>query len=118
MYTDSSLNLDSLLIQLRPVSQQYQELGRAAGLPESTLEDIAKSIMEAYDGLVEVCDAWMRHMRKEDITPTWKAVSKMLQDIGQEKLAKNLLKVYSTGKVQYQSVNHGNNYNWLLSYNN
>jgi len=103
-FLDSSLNLDSLLIQLRPVSEQYQDLGRAAGLPDSTTEEIAKSTMKAYDGLVEVCDAWMRHMRKEDITPTWRAVSKMLRDIGQERLAKDLLKVYSTGNADYCST--------------
>ena len=100
MYTiglDERLDLDSLLMQLRPMEEHYKQFGLRAGIPTAMLEAIESSSLKAYDALVEVCDYWLRKCKEEKITPTWRIVAEILYLIGQYQLSHELLEVYKTG---------------------
>ena len=101
---DETLNLDSLLIQLNPMSKDFRLFGSVAGISPDTLDKIVASSAAPYDGLVEVCDAWLDKCRKEKTTPTWNAVADILSLIGQDKLSHNLMQVYITGKSLFQQT--------------
>ena len=92
------MDLNSLLVQLGPVSHLYQQFGSVAGLSPDQLDDIVSNTASSYDGLTEVCDLWL-HCRKEKSPPTWRAVAEMLALIGEGRLSSDLLQVYSTGRI-------------------
>ena len=98
---DKSLNLDSLLIQLRPIEDHYKQFGMVAGVPTDVLGEIESSCEKDYDALVEVCDRWLRKCRDEKVTPSWRIVAEILSLIGQYQLSHDLLDVYKTGKNCY-----------------
>ena len=98
LFLDETLNLDSLLIQLKPKCKDFKLFGSVAGISPDTLDKIVASCAAPYDGLVEVCDAWLDKCRKEKNTPTWSAVADILSLIGQEKLSRDIMRVYITGK--------------------
>ena len=97
-FLDENLNLNSLLIQLNPMSKDFRLFGSVAGISPDTLDKIVASCAAPYDGLVEVCDAWLDKCRKEKTTPTWNAVADILSLIGQDKLSHDIMQVYTTGK--------------------
>ena len=95
---DQRLNLDSMLIQLRPISDKFKVLGAAAGISGEALDAISANTEESYDALVEVCDVWLKSCVAKKIRPTWHLVAEMLTVIGQADLSNKILQVYETGK--------------------
>ncbi len=96
---DKELNLDTLLIQLNPIMHQFKVLGQVVGISSDLLDQIESSTANPHDGLVEVCDAWLRKCRDNDVTLTWKHVAEALSLIGQKQLSHDIMQVYTTGKV-------------------
>ena len=104
-YTDNSLcvNLDNLLIQLRPqVGKKWYQFGEAAGIRKDVLDKFAKQC-SPEDCLVEMLDYWLRNGVERR---TWKDIANILRTINLLQLACNIEGVYSTG-------NHGCNYTKL-----
>ncbi len=96
---DQELNLDTLLIQLNPMMNHFKLLGQVVGISSDLLDQIESSTANPHDGLVEVCDAWLRKCEDNDLTLTWKHVAEALSLIVQKQLSG--IQVFSTGKVQY-----------------
>ena len=91
-HADSSLTLDSLLIQLRPqVTSEWYKFGLALGISEEVLKYLGYPSEEC---IVEMLDYWLRNHGSK---PTWKEVAKALKDIDLLQLAEDILKVYTTG---------------------
>ncbi len=97
MVTDKNLNLDTLLIQLRPISEKYKLFGIVAGISPTIINEIEVHVVEPYDRLVEVCDSWLKKCRIEDRVPTWNAVAEILTVIGYKSMAHEIIQVYQTG---------------------
>ena len=93
--------MDTLLIQLNPISQHFKQLGNHVGISSDVIDQIESSVAIPYDGLVEVCDAWLRKCRDNDWTLTWRTVSEVLTLMGQHKLSHGISQVYVTGKLLY-----------------
>ncbi len=91
--------MDTLLIQLKPMMHQFKPLGQVVGISSDLLDQIESSVANPHDGLVEVCDAWLRKCEDNDVTLTWKHVADTLSLIGQKKLSHDIMQVYKTGKV-------------------
>ena len=108
---DDSLTLDSLLIQLRPqVTSEWFKFGLALGVAEEVLNKYLGYPSE--ECIVEMLDYWLRNHGSK---PTWKEVAKALKDIGLLQLAEDILKVYTTGKLELNEdiimyIVYGNNY--------
>ena len=90
---DRNIDLDMLLIQLRPqVSPKWYQFGLAVG--------ISKEVMDKYSDhpdeecLVEVLDCWLRNHGNK---PTWKEVADALREIDLHQLADDIMKSYDTG---------------------
>ena len=89
---DESLNLDSLLIQLRAqVTQKWYQFGAAVGVPNDLLQHY--SSYPADEGLIKVLNYWLNNHQ----TPTWRDVAKVLHDIELHELAESIMNVYQTG---------------------
>ena len=90
--TDKSLDLDSLLIQLKPqVTDKWKQFAEAVGL-SNIIQQLSKYGPD--ECIVEVFDQWLKsHPTK----PTWRNVADVLNDIGLHQLAEDILKVYETG---------------------
>ena len=87
-----TVNLDSLLIQLRlQVTPKWHQFGVAIGIPDEILEQYSN--YPADERLMEVLDYWL----KNDRNPTWKDVAKVLKDIELHELAEGIMNVYETG---------------------
>ena len=91
---DRNINLDMLLIQLKPqVTPKWYQFGLAVG--------IAKEVMDKYSDypdeecLVEVLDHWLRNHESNKLT--WKEVAEVLREIDLHQLADDLTKSYDTG---------------------
>ena len=84
------------------MSKDFRLFGSVAGISPDTLDKIVTSSAAPYDGLVEVCDAWLDKCRKEKTTPTWSAVADILSLVGQDKLSRDIMQVYTTGKIILQ----------------
>ena len=91
-HSDTALDLDMLLIQLKPqVLTKWKQFAEAVGL-----SNIIKELSQysADECIVEVFDQWLKsHPTK----PTWRNVADVLNDIGLQQLAKDIMKVYQTG---------------------
>ena len=87
------------MIQLRPISEHFKLFGSVAGISPVSLNKIVDSSAIPFDGLVEVCDAWLDKCRKENTPPTWSAVAEILSLIGQDKLSHDITQVYTTGII-------------------
>ena len=94
---DGSLDLNTLLIQVRKIKSNWYLYGEALGVSPNFLDEIKKMESEDYDKLVEVLDAYFR-THSQDLPPTWKEIAEALRVIGYEKMAVNIMKVYTTGK--------------------
>ena len=91
---DKSLNLDSLLIQLRAqVIPKWHELGAAIGVPGDLLDQY--SSYPADECLIEVLKYWLNSSHQ---SLTWRDVAKVLHDIELHELAESIMNVYETGK--------------------
>ncbi len=90
--------MNTLLLQLRPISDKLRLFGSVAGISPSSLNTIVSQCTSPYNALTEVCDLWLEQCLKEDITPTWHAVAEILDLIGEISLSQNILEVYTTGK--------------------
>ena len=91
---DESLNLDSLLIQIKPeVTPNWYQFGKAIGVDEKVLDRCIPYPPE--ESLVEVCDNWLRNHSGK---PTWREVAEALGEINCQQLAFDIKKVYETGK--------------------
>ena len=77
--------------------KEFKLLGSVAGISPDFLDRIVSSSAAPFDGLVEVCDAWLDKCRKENIPPTWSAVGEILSLIGWDKLSYDIMQVYKTG---------------------
>ncbi len=92
------MNIDSLLIQLGPIIDKFRLFGSVAGISPAILDEITAHAAVPYDGMVEVCDAWLKKCRAENVTPTWTAVAEILSLLGYHAMSHNILLVYETGR--------------------
>ena len=91
------MNLDMLLIQLRPqAASKWYSLGLALGEEKESMDKYSDHPDEAC--LVEILDSWLRNHKGK---PTWKEIAKALDDVGLHELATDLLRSYETGINQY-----------------
>ena len=89
---DTTLDLDSLLIQLKPqVTPKWKEFANALGLSDM-IEKLSK--YSAEECIVEVCDQWLKNQPGKT---TWRDVAKVVKDIGLYQLADGILTAYKTG---------------------
>lgn len=103
--SDDTLDLDTLLIQLRSeVTLKWREFGLAVGLAEELLDKYSTSPPE--ECIVEVLDVWLRNYdcsSRHDASvikkPTWWDVAKTLREIELHQLANNILGKYKNGKL-------------------
>ena len=92
---DESLNLDSLLIQLRAqVTQKWYQFGAAVGVPNDLLQQY--SSYPADEGLIEVLNYWLNNQHQN---PTWRDIAEVLCDIELHELAESTMNVYETGII-------------------
>ena len=108
MLSDDSLDLDTLLIQLRSeVTLKWRELGLAVGLAEDLLDKY--STYPPEECIVEVLDVWLRNYNcgNTDASmirkPTWRDVARALREIELHQLANNILSLYKDGKFFIES---------------
>ena len=91
---DESLNLDSLLIQLRAhVTPKWRQFGIAIGIPEDLLQQYSSCPID--ERLMEIFDYWLKNSQN----PTWRDVAKILCDIELRELAEGILSIYETGTI-------------------
>ena len=95
MYTDDTLNLDTLLIQIKAaVTSMWYQLGEALGINKESLE--RHSNHPPDESIIEMLDQWLRSGPQRR---TWRDVSNALRKIGQQQLASDIEKVYETGII-------------------
>ncbi len=99
LVSDELLNLDTLLIELKSISQYFKQLGSHIGISRDYLDQIESSVAVPYDGLVEVCDAWLRKCEDNEITLTWRHLADILSSMEQHQLSHNIMQVYATGML-------------------
>ena len=91
-----SINLDNLLIQLKPqVTPKWYEFGIAAGIKKEVLDKFAEQC-SPEECIVEVVDYWLRKGMR---LPTWKDVAKILKKIDLCGLAHDIEGIYTTETV-------------------
>ena len=89
-----SVNLDSLLIQLRPqVGPKWYQFGEAAGIEKEILDKLAEQC-PPDQCIVELFDYWLRSSTEP---PSWKAVANVLKAINLTELGQDIERVYITG---------------------
>jgi hypothetical protein len=92
------VNLDNLLIQLRPqVTPKWYEFGVIVGIEKEVLDYFA-SKCSPEECMVEMLDHWLRN-REEQLT--WREVARALKAINLQQLALDIESVYKTGKYTY-----------------
>ena len=92
--TDDLLNLDSLLIQLKPeVTSKWEQFASVVGLSQEVIIDLSNCGPD--ERMVEMLDYWLRHHPSK---PTWREVAQILEELHLYQLADDLLKVYETGR--------------------
>ena len=91
---DDTLNLDTLLIQVKgAVTSRWYELGVAL--------EISKEVLDRYcsrppeESIIEMLDQWLR---SGPVKRTWRDVANALRKISLQRLANDIEKVYETGK--------------------
>lgn len=84
---DKPLNLDNLLIFLRPqVIPKWHQFGVAIATPNKLLDELLSYSDE--ECMVEITDYWLRHHQGP---VTWEEVAQILKEIGFSQLAEELL---------------------------
>ena len=90
----ATVNLDNLLIQLRPqIATEWYQFGKAAGIEKEVLDSFLKSC-SPEDCIVEMLDYWLRHSVNK---PTWNDIAGILRLINHSQLASDIERVYTTG---------------------
>jgi hypothetical protein len=90
---DDSLNLDTLLIQLRgAVTSRWYQLGEALEVDKEVLDKCTNYPPE--ESIVEVLDQWLRNFPRR---PTWRDVANALRKSGLQRLANDIERVYEIG---------------------
>ena len=90
---DKTLNLDSLLIQIRDeVTPKWYQFGLAIGINQETLDELFLNF-SPDEYIVELLDLWLR---TSETTVTWSDVADGLKEIRCYQLAEKL-QVYMTG---------------------
>ena len=101
-----SIDLDTLLIQLRPqVGPKWYQFGEAAGIERKVLDKYA-SDCAPEECIVEVLDYWLRNCTTR---PTWKGIAWILKAINLQQLAFDIERVYSTGITVTVHIKHLHN---------
>jgi hypothetical protein len=97
------VNLDNVLIQLRPqVTCKWHQFGEAVGIQKEVLDSCAKTCLSSpEDCIVEMLDYWLRN---SVVKPTWKDIAQGLKEINLPRLAHDIEMVYSTGILHYYSM--------------
>ena len=91
---DDSLNLDTLLIQVRGVvTSRWYQLGQALEVSKDVLDKFTNYPPE--ESIVEVLDQWLKNFPGR---PTWRDVANALRRTGFQQLANDIEMVYKTGK--------------------
>ena len=91
---ENFLNLDSLLIQIKPeVTPNWYQFGKAIGVDDKVLDRYTPYPPE--ESIVEVCDNWLRNHSGK---PTWREVAEALGQINCQQLAFQIENIYETGK--------------------
>ena len=94
-YLDQAINLDILLIQLKPtVTDKWYQFGEAIGVPKEILEECTRYPTD--QSLVEILDNWLRNHSGQ---PSWKEIAEALTKIGLQELSRNIKHVYETGDI-------------------
>ena len=94
MLLDQTINLDILLIQLKPaVTDKWYQFGEAIGVNKELLETCTR--YPSDQSLVEILDNWLRNHSGQ---PTWNEIAEALTEIGLKELAYKIESVYKTGK--------------------
>ena len=94
-YLDQAINLDILLIQLKPtVTDKWYQFGEAIGVHKEILEECTRYPTD--QSLVEILDNWLRNHSGQ---PSWKEIAEALTKIGLQELACNIKSVYETGDI-------------------
>ena len=90
---DDSLNLDTLLIQIRgAVTSRWYQLGEALEVSKEVLDKCTNYPPE--ESIVEILDQWLRNFPG---SPTWRAIAVALRKIDLQQLANDIEMVYETG---------------------
>ena len=93
MLLDQTINLDILLIQLKPaVTDMWYQFGEAIGVNKKLLETCTR--YPSDQSLVEILDNWLRNHSGQ---PTWNEIAEALTEIGLKELAYKIERVYETG---------------------
>ena len=96
---DQSLNLDTLLINLRHLAPKWQEIGIHLKISAAELKSIQELCKEVdFDCLVELFDKWLRSTD----TPTWKIITDALDTIGEHESSQNIMDILSKGDCELQ----------------
>ncbi len=90
--------MNTILIQLSSLAHEFKSIGRFAGLNIDLLDEIESCVSVPYDGLVEVCDAWLRKCQEDTNALTWRNVAEILSLLGHNQLSHDIMQVYITGK--------------------
>ena len=96
LYTDNCppVNLDSLLVQLRPqVGPKWYQFGEAAGIENDALDKFVEQCAPE-ECIVELFDYWLRNSVEN---PTWRDIAKILKTIGLAELGLSIESIYTTG---------------------
>ena len=97
---DDSLNLNTLLIQVRgAVTSRWYQLGQALEVSKDVLDKCSNYPPE--ESIVEILDQWLRNFPGR---PTWRDVANALRRIGLQKLANDIEMVYETGNNNYYNT--------------
>ena len=95
---DHNINLDTLLIQLKPAvlhSDKWYQFGKALGTKKELLEKCTQ--LQPDQSLVQILDDWLRNHSGQ---PSWNEIAEALTEIGLEQHALDIKSVYETGMKQ------------------
>ena len=88
------MNLDTILIELKPIAADWKKLGRHLGFSDSDMEIFQHATQGVdFNCLVELFKAWLKKTKN----PTWRLIADALKSMGQDDLAQEILNVYTTG---------------------
>ena len=90
----AKIDLDSLLIQLKPVvSDKWYDLGKAIGTEQELLDKCTQ--LQPDQRLAEILNNWLLNSYHKQ--PTWNDLAEALTEIGLHQLAFDVKSVYETG---------------------
>jgi hypothetical protein len=96
-----SVNLDNLLIQLRPqISAKWYQFGVVAGIEKVVLDSFSRNC-SPNDCIIELLDYWLRNSTKQ---PMWSDVAGILKLMNHSQLASAIESVYATGMYNAKSI--------------